>query len=81
MLYYVSGVKIYCAVYDESKKFYPECKLVRTKDGSFRVVSLSGGIPIKPKQRELCTFEELVAKFGNASAAPAPADPPKAGNA
>lgn len=64
MLFYVSGVKIYSSNYDESKKVYPEFKVARREDGSIGVVSAGGGISIKPKQRAVCTTEELIAQFG-----------------
>lgn len=68
MLFYVSGVKIYSINYDESKKVYPEFKVARREDGSIGVVSAGGGTPVKPKERAVCTAEELIAQFGGAVA-------------
>lgn len=75
MLFYVSGVKIYSTNYDESKKVYPEFKVARREDGSIGVVSAGGGTPVKPKERTVCTAEELIAQFGGAVAPVGTAEP------
>ena len=63
-MFYVVGTKVYLADFNESKKVYPEVRLVKETDGRIIPEILDTGVSVKPKNREICTLKEVLAKFG-----------------
>lgn len=58
-MFYVAGDKIYLTEFDKTSKVYPEVTIV---DG--RPVISDTGVAKKPIIRELCSLNEVVARFG-----------------
>lgn len=63
-MFYVVGTKVYLADFNESKKIYPEVRLIKEADGKIIPEVLDTGVSVKPKNREICTLKEVLAKFG-----------------
>lgn len=63
-MFYVSNNKVYLAEYDKDTRVYPEVLLKRTADGGVAVVRTSGGAAKKPRNRSVCTLQELIAQGG-----------------
>lgn len=63
-MFYVAKGKVYSTEFDAERKVYPEMRIVRDDD----VLSLrklpTGGSEGKPKDRQLCTLEEVFAQLG-----------------
>ena len=64
-MFYVSGTKVYLTTFDSSKKVFPEVRLIKDAAGKIRFEVLKTGISVKPVHRELCTRQEVLAKFGS----------------
>lgn len=63
-MFYVSNNKVYLAEYDKDTRVYPEVLLKRTANGGVAVVKTSGGSAKKPRNRSVCTMQELIAQGG-----------------
>ena len=75
-MFYVSGSKIYLAIFDAKLKVYPEVKVVRDEHDRLGVLKTGGGVAQKPAVYSLCTLTELLAQYGGTVQAKAemPAD-------
>lgn len=63
-MYYVVGTKIYSANKDPKTNVYPEVRVKRGADGVAELILLSKGVDKRPKNRSICTKDEVLAKFG-----------------
>ena len=73
-MFYVSYTDIYLDEFDEKLGVYPKVEMIVDEDGNYGVKKLSKGVSKKPKNREICTMEELIAKFGGNLCAKEPSD-------
>ena len=58
-MFYVAGDKIYLMEFDNTSKVYPEVTIVNG-----RPVISEAGVTKGPPIRELCSLDEIVARFG-----------------
>lgn len=58
-MFYVAGDKIYLMEFDKTSKVYPEVSIVNGQP----VIS-DTGVTKRPPIRELCSLDEIVARFG-----------------
>lgn len=58
-MFYVAGDKIYLTEFDKTSKVYPEVTIVNG-----RPVISDTGVAKRPPIRELCSLDEIVARFG-----------------
>lgn len=63
-MFYVVGTKVYLAEFNAQKGIYPEVRLVRESTGQIVFDILNTGTSSKPAHREICSAEEVRAKFG-----------------
>lgn len=64
-MFYVTGTKVYLTSFNKKLNIYPEVKLVKeSADGRIVFDVLSTGVSSKPVHREICTAEEVLARFG-----------------
>lgn len=66
-MFYVSGNKVYLAIKDDKLGVYREVKVHTDADGVVTIVAQSTGVPTKPANRSVCSYEEIVAQFGGAT--------------
>ena len=67
-MFYVTGTKVYLAEFNAQKGVYPEVRLVRESTGQIVFDILNVGTASKPAHREICSAEEVRAKFGTGAA-------------
>ena len=58
-MFYVAGDKIYLMEFDKTSEVYPEVTIVNG-----RPVISDTGVTKRPPVRELCSLDEIVARFG-----------------
>ena len=63
-MFYVSYTDIYLTEYDEKHDYYPKVEIHKDADGNLYMKKLSQGVKAKPKNRQICTMNEVIAKFG-----------------
>lgn len=76
-MFYVSDNKVYSDTFDEKLGVYPEVKIGVDSDGVATMTALKTGVAKKPKGRQVCTRDEVVAQLGRMRQKPP--EPPASG--
>lgn len=63
-MFYVTGKKAYVDTFDEKLGVYPEVQLEVDSDGNSVMKILKTGVAKKPKNRQVCTKDEVIAQLG-----------------
>lgn len=65
-MFFVVNSKIYLNRLNSDKKLYPEVVLVKDDNDNISVkISSTKGIETKPRTRQVCTLQEIIAQFGH----------------
>lgn len=64
MVFFISGKKFYATKRNEVTDLYNEFTLRVNSDGAYEFKQLETGLKSKPKDRQLCTYDEVIAQLG-----------------